>query len=157
MTPQEYLALIVRPNLADLQTKPGDLRFALNAVVAIDALAAHMHRWAVDNKPDVVAGLDDSAYRKELAHKNCDFDVTFQVAKAAKHVRLTRGNIPAVGSVDQVATDVPEWDDIVWDRFRWDIEQVFVHVEGAPAQGLEFVLVDALAFLEGEIANLAAA
>ena len=158
MTLRDFLHLIVRPNLAEFLAKPDDLRLAFNAVAAVDTLAAHMFRWALDNRPAAVAGLkdDDGMYRQRLATKNADFDLVFQVAKASKHVRLTRGkNIPPVRCVDQVTSELPTWDDnLMWDRFRWDVEQVFVRPDGGLAQGLEFVLVDALAFLEGEIAAL---
>ena len=43
MTPREYVDEIVRPNLADLERDEGNLRYALNAVHAVDALAARIY------------------------------------------------------------------------------------------------------------------
>lgn len=46
MTPREYIEAVVRPNLADLEKDEGDIRHALNAVHAVDSLAARIHRAA---------------------------------------------------------------------------------------------------------------
>ena len=46
MTPREFLNIAVKPNLADAAARPGDVHLALNAVHAVDALAAHCLRQA---------------------------------------------------------------------------------------------------------------
>ncbi len=43
MTPREYVDEIVRPNLADLESDECNPRHALNAVHAVDALAARIY------------------------------------------------------------------------------------------------------------------
>ena len=57
MTPREHLELVVRPNMSEMLENLGDLRLALNAIAAVDALAAHIYWWAAHYCPDAVAGL----------------------------------------------------------------------------------------------------
>lgn len=86
MTPREYLDQVVRPNIADLARDNGDLRLALNAVHAVDALAAHIFYGA--GGAAKIGDKDDVAYRARLAGQDAEFGLLRDVAKAAKHVEL---------------------------------------------------------------------
>jgi hypothetical protein len=157
MTPREHLELVVRPNMREMLNDLDDLRLAFNAIASVDALAAHIYWWAVHHRPAAVAGLkNDTEYRaKVLASRSRDFQLIFETAKAAKHVRLTRGTPPKVRAVDQVVTKAAEWDNMRWDDFRWDTTQVRIEpVGGETPWTVEGVVRRALAFLEEEMATL---
>src|SRR4051794_34428135 len=106
--PRDFLTNIVRPNLAEFEAEFGSERRAFNAIAALDALAAHMFQWCKRNKQAAVVGVaDDSDYRARLAGLNSDFRLLRDIAKASKHVELTRGN-PSVKHSSQVdAEGVP--------------------------------------------------
>lgn len=104
MGPRQHLAQIVRPNIADLNTNFGDIRYAFNAVTAVDALAGHLYQWCCANAAQEVSGVrDDSAFRERLSQANPEFSLVRDIAKAQKHVHLTRGS-PQVSTAAQVET-----------------------------------------------------
>ena len=70
MTPRQFLDEMVRPNVADFHRHIGSLRYAFNAIAAVDALAAHIYRWCEVNAPTEIASVaDDTAYREELSRE----------------------------------------------------------------------------------------
>jgi hypothetical protein len=107
MTPREFVAEVVRPNVAEFNVHFGSLRAAYNAVAAVDALAAHIYWWCKTNSPAEVKGdEDDDSYRKRLA--GCDkakgdgnFSLLRDIAKAQRHARLIYGS-PLIKSAEQV-------------------------------------------------------
>lgn len=155
MTPREHLNEIVRPNLEDLSDNFGDLRRAFNAAASLDALAAHIYWWARENAPSEVAQFkDDTAYRGHLAALNDSYRLTFEVAKANKHVNLTRGT-PSVSKASQVETKSVGWGEGRWGDGRWDgPPQVMITPTGEAPWGAEGVLNRALGFLEEQMAKL---
>jgi hypothetical protein len=156
MTPRQHLELVVRPNMREMLNDLDDLRFAFNAIAAVDALAAHIYWWAVHHRPDAVAGInDDTEYRaKALVKRSHDFQIVFETAKAIRHGRLTRGTPPKVRAADQLVAKAAGWDNMRWDDFRWDTTQVRIEPIGEAAWSAEGVLTRALAFLEEEMATL---
>lgn len=90
MTPREHLEIVVRPNMAELESATGDIRLAFNAANSIDALGARHYCWGVNHEPPLIEpleGLND-------AYRNCleGFDTTYRllcgVARPAKHIEL---------------------------------------------------------------------
>ena len=69
MTPLEYVRDVVEPNLAALAAEYGSIRHALNAVHAVDALAAHIYFASSGAAP----GASDTDYREELAKHFSEF------------------------------------------------------------------------------------
>jgi hypothetical protein len=156
MNPRQHLDQIVRPNMKEMMADLDDLRLAFNAIAAVDALAAHIYWWAAHHCPGAVAGLeDDTEYRRALVPRSHAFELVFETAKAAKHVRLTWGKLGKVRAVDQVVAKAAGWDAMAWDDFRWDTTQVRIEpIGGETPYTVEGVLTRALAFLEGEMASL---
>src|SRR5262249_28608625 len=102
MVPNQFLIEIVRPNVAIFHEDFASLRHAFNAVAGIDALAAHIFVWCKENKPAEIEGVrDDTEYRAALALRCSAFRLLRDIAKANKHVHLTRGD-PQVTSEAQV-------------------------------------------------------
>lgn len=153
MTPREYLEQIVRPNVADLTARPGDMRHAFNAIAAVDALAAHIYVWDKQHGSGSILGADDTQYRQTLSARDRDFELVFETAKASKHVRLTRGS-PSVAAADQVASRVANWGDFRWGELRWDTLMVYISPNGEASWTALDVVTRALAFLEREMASL---
>lgn len=103
MQPREFYNQVVAKNIDDFHADYASERFAFNAIASVDALAAHLWSWCVANAP-AEAGLgDDTAYRAMLAGRHPDFGLLRDVAKAQKHVRLTRGN-PKVNNASQAVS-----------------------------------------------------
>src|SRR5579859_7128759 len=46
MTPRQFLNDIVCPNVKDFHDNYDNLRYAYNAIAAVDSLAAHLYVWA---------------------------------------------------------------------------------------------------------------
>ena len=155
MEPREHLEKIVRPNMDEMRTAFGDVRRAFNAVAAVDALAAHIYWWICHNAAHEKKGADnDSEYRDRLAQKNFDFQLVRDIAKAQKHVRLTRGS-PQVPTATHVATRSLGWDEAPWDEGRWDSPpQVVVTTNADQVRVVESILQGALGFLESEMKRL---
>jgi len=102
VTLAEFLERVVRPNMMEFQFD-GDERAAFNAIAAVDALAAHFFMWCKQRAHPLAAGCrDDTDFRETLARRDANFEIFRDVAKAQKHVDLTRGT-PTVKSADQIA------------------------------------------------------
>ena len=155
MEVHEHLERIVRPNMAELSEDHGDIRPAFNAVAAVDALAGHLYRWCLTNASDEVAGVqNDSEYRGQLAEANVDFSLVRDIAKAQKHIYLTRGS-PQVRGADQVETRSLGWGQVRWGEGRWGSPpQVVVETNDGEVRVVESVLGRALAFLEAEMVRI---
>jgi hypothetical protein len=157
MTPREFLDVMVRPNVDDFHARFGDVCCAFNAVMAVDALAAHIFVWLQGNSPSEVAGLgDDTHYRGKLAASHERFRLLRDIAKAQKHVRLTRGN-PVVTRASQVSERAIGWGEGAWGKGRWGgPPQVVVDMDDDDGSFfyLEGVVDDALGCLEAEMGRL---
>ena len=102
---RQFLEQVVRPNLADYEADFGSERKAFNAVLALDALPAHLLWWCKTNAPTTVTGLnDDDSYRAHLAAQDDGYSLVRDIAKAVKHVELYRGN-PAVRTAAQIEAE----------------------------------------------------
>jgi hypothetical protein len=155
MEVHDHLEQIVRPNMADLVNKYGDVRRAFNAIAAVDALAGHIWRWCKENASYEISGIaDDTAFREKLANANPDFQLVRDMAKAQKHIHLNRGS-PMVKVEDQIAVRSLGWDQARWDEGRWDSPpQVVVETDLGEVRVVEAVLGRALMFLEGEMERI---
>ncbi|WAJ30626.1 hypothetical protein [Antarcticirhabdus aurantiaca] len=92
MTPREFLRLVVRPNVAEAEADVSDVRLTYNAVMAVDALAAHVFHWCKKHDPERVRGLvDDTWFRAECGKNRANVQMLHDLAKASKHVELERG------------------------------------------------------------------
>lgn len=150
MTPREYIEAVVRPNLADLEEDEGDLRHALNAVHAVDALAARIYVAA--GGKEGTGAKDDTRFRKVLGDQHADFALLHDLAKAVKHAVLERGS-PIVGSASQVEVKAIGWDQAVWGEFGFDMPpQAVVILDDGTHRVIAAVCRNALAFLEEEMA-----
>lgn len=152
MTPREFLESIVEPNVHDFHTNCGSLRYAHNAISAVDALAAHLYVWAKVNAPAVVTGIhDDSAYRASLAARNTDFSLLRDVAKAQKHVQLTRYN-PQVAHSDQISAREIGFGEGGFGEGRFGgPEQVVVEIPPDDLFYIESTVGNSLTFLKSEM------
>lgn len=152
MTPREFRTLVVEPNLLDFAANPADLRHAMNAVHAVDALAARIHYAS----GGATRSSDDGAYRRQLAQTDPDFGLLRDVAKALKHAVLSNPNFkPKVSGAAQITSQAIGWDQAVWGELEWDAPpRVVVEINGGPFRYLEKVVGNALALLDREMALL---
>ena len=147
MNPRDYLAEIVEPNLADLAADYGSIRHNLNAVHAVDALAAHIFHASNGAAP----GTDDTHYRNELALRDPEYALLRDIAKAIKHVCLDRGS-PLTSRGDHVEVRSLGWDEAAWDDGRWDSPpQVVIPLVGEGVRVVETVALNALTLLKAEM------
>ena len=158
MSPREFLDVVVRPNIDEFLAHYDDLRRAYNAIMATDALAAHLYDWSRQNAPGEVTGINprdgDSAYRVRLAEQNVDFKLLRDLAKAQKHVELHRHD-PLIKRSDQMLSRSIAWGEARWGEGRFGgVPQVVV--EGAPGglRYVETVLRRSVAFLEAQLVRL---
>jgi hypothetical protein len=159
MTPREFLNAIVKPNVAEFHGNFEDMRRAFNAVAAVDALAAHLYVWAKANaivSPAVSSSGDDTVYRAALATRDSDFALLRDVAKAQKHVRLTRGN-PQVSGADQISARSIGFGEGGFGEGRFGgPPQVIVDTAPDEFSYLEAIVDASLSFLESEMTALGA-
>jgi hypothetical protein len=159
MTPREFLNAIVKPNVAEFHDNYEDMRRAFNAVAAVDALAAHLYVWAKANaiaSPAVSSSGDDTVYRATLAARDSDFALLRDVAKAQKHVHLTRGT-PQVIRSDQISTREIGFGEGGFGEGRYGgPQQVVVDTQPGEFSYIETVVNNSLAFLEAEMTSLGA-
>ena len=156
MTPREFLNTLVRPNLAEFHQRYDDLRLAFNAVASIDAMAAHLYHWCVNNMPNELVGLrrEDDGYREHLAGKHADFALLRDIAKAQKHVRLTKGT-PQVQAAAQMNTRAIGWGEGGYGKGRYGgPPQVVVDKNAGGFEYVEELVDSAVAFLEAEMTRL---
>lgn len=155
MTPRAFLEQIVRPNVVEFHEHYADLRRAHNAISTADALAAHMYEWAKEHEPDEVSPYrTDSLYRNALAERDPDFRMVRDIAKAQKHVHLTKHN-PQVTKASQVTSRPIGYGQGGYGQGRFGGPKQIV-VDTGPNQFcyVEGLLDRALSFLEGEMAAL---
>lgn len=155
MTPREFLENVVEPNFEELRAHYGDPRCGFNAISSVDALAAHLFQWCKIHAPDEVSGLsDDTTYRERLSAQDGDFALVRDVAKAQKHVILTRGN-PSVSAADQIMPRSLGWGEARWGEGRWDSpQQVVVKTNNGAFRALEAVVNNSITFLKAEMERL---
>jgi hypothetical protein len=155
VTPRQFLEKVVRPNITEFYANIGSERHAYNAVAAVDSLAAHIYVWCRDNAPAEIAGIQhDSAYRGTLAGRSPDFALLRDVAKAQKHVRLTRGN-PEVKTAAQVTMRSLGWDETPWDESQWDSPpHIVVTTDNGHVRYVTQIVAASLAMLETEMTGL---
>ncbi len=155
MTSREFLESFVHPNVDEFHTHCADVRYAHNAVRTIDALAAHLYVWAKQDNVTSVASLrDDSHFRSELAARNADFALLRDVAKAQKHVHLTRHN-PRVTRADQIVSRPIGWGEGPYGLGRYGgVQEVVVDISPGDFAYLETTIDNALAFLEAVMTSL---
>jgi hypothetical protein len=155
MTPREFLQQIILPNFDDFRNDCGNLRHAHNTISTVDALAAHLYVWAKAYNPGVVAAAkDDSHYRDELAKRDNSFSLLRDIAKAQKHVHLTRHK-PQVRRADQITSRAIGWGEGGFGEGRFGgIEQVVVDTAPGEFFYVEQIIESSLAFLETEMAAL---
>ncbi len=151
MTPREYIEAVVQPNLADLERNEGDIRHALNAVHAADALAARI--FVAAGGEACTGAKDDTHYRKMLADQGGDFALLHDLAKAVKHAVLDRGS-PIVGSASQVEVKAIGMGQAIWGEFGFGMPpQAVVILEDGTHRVIASVCRNALTFLEEEMAR----
>jgi hypothetical protein len=155
MTPCQFLEQIVRPNVAEFHANDANMRHAYNAVAAVDALAAHIFVWCKTNAPAEVAGLcDDSKYRTKLAESHYDFSLLRNIAKAQKHVELTRSP-PEIAKAEQISTRPVGFGEGPFGHGRYGgPPQVVVDIDTSTMRYVRQIVDNALQFLEGELARL---
>lgn len=157
MTPREFLESVVRPNIQDFHDNFASLRHAHNAVSSVDALAAHLYVWAKTHAPTAVASVnDDSYYRQTLSLRDQQFALLRDIAKAQKHVHLTRHS-PQVARADQVTSRAIGYGEGGYGEGRFGgVEQVVVDVSPGDFRYVESIVDDGLVFLEAEMTALGA-
>ena len=147
MTPREYLEEVVEPNLAELAANYSNIRLSLNAVHAVDALAAHIYYASNGAAP----GKDDTEYRQALARLHPEFALLRDIAKAIKHVRPNRGS-PQTERGDMVEIRSLGWGEGVWGDGRWGgPPQAVVPLESGHVRVVETVVTNALNVLKLEM------
>jgi hypothetical protein len=155
VTPREFLENVVRPNIEDFNANYASVRHAHNAVAALDALTAHLYLWCKTNASAEIAGIsDDTEYRERLAQSSSDFRLLRDIAKAQKHVHLTRG-ATEVTRATQVAARSIGWGEARWGEGRWGgPPQVVVTTDGGELRYVEQIVAAALIVLETEMSRL---
>ena len=149
MTPMEYFTDVVEPNLAALTADYGSIRHSLNAVYAVDALAAHVFYASKGAAP----GADDILYRAELAKRFPEFALLRDIAKAVKHVRLIRGS-PQTSRGDAVEARALGYGEAVYGDGRWDgPPQTVIPLDSGGVRVVETVAKNALKVLKDEMAK----
>ncbi|GEM_PF-3711016 len=159
MTPRQFLNDIVCPNVKDFHDNYDNLRYAYNAIAAVDSLAAHLYVWANNHAPGSVSSAsDDSHYRALLASRDSDFALLRDMAKAQKHVHLSRGN-PQIANADQISSRTVGYGEGGYGEGRYGgVQQVLVDIDVAAAKFgyVETIIDSSLDFLEKEMAALGA-
>jgi len=155
MDPIQFLEQVVRPNVEEQRNDISNLRKAINALAAVDSLAAHLFVWQIENSVEALQGIDDDvAYREQLSGRQSDFRLVRDVSKAIKHVRLTRGS-PEVSSATQIQTRSLGWDEAHWGEGRWGSPpQVVVETNSGDLRVVNTIIENALAFLMKEMAEV---
>lgn len=151
MKPRDFLDQVVAPNLDEFQNQFDQLRPAFNAVMAVDALAAHIFYWLKDEM--AVPGLpkNDLEYRHELAERNAAFKLVRDMAKAQKHVRLERGT-PSLSTAAQVAAGNMGWGEGGYGEGPYGGGmQVVVTLDGGYRRSVEAIVTSGLEFLKQEM------
>jgi hypothetical protein len=148
MDPRRHYDDIVEPNLKEFHDNFASLRHAFNVAAAADALAAHIYWWCVENNPGEVAGItSDTGYREKLAKADSSFALLRDVAKAHKHVKLTRSN-PMVSSSEQSTAMSVGYGVRGYSEGRFiGVTQIFIVTESGEALYFENIIRNATRFL----------
>jgi hypothetical protein len=156
MAPRAFLEHVVRPNADEFTSNVDKLRHAYNAVFTVDALAAHLYVWCLANATSEVAGIeDDTLYRANLARRNKSFSLLRDIAKAQKHVSLTRGN-PQVTDAAQISARSIGWGEGGYGEGRYGSPQVVVDLTNGQLVYIESIIQESIIFLENEMLRLGA-
>jgi hypothetical protein len=155
MTPRQFLEVVVLPNVDEFHTHFADLRLAYNAISAVDALAAHLYDWVKTHAPSTVISItDDTLFRAELAKRDQDFALLRDIAKAQKHVHLTRGT-PQVTRANQITARPIGFGEGSFGSGRYGgPEQIVVDISPHNFAYVEAVVDESLTFLEREMQRL---
>jgi hypothetical protein len=155
MGPREFCAEVVAKNITDFHADYASLRLAFNTIASVDALAAHLCEWCRTNAPQELAGGDDSTYRAALAKRNAAFEMLRDVAKAQKHVRLTKGN-PKVTLASQTSARGVGYGEGGYGLGRYGgPEQVVIDDNNGDMHYVEHIVDEAVTFLLTEMDRLA--
>jgi hypothetical protein len=91
MSPAEFLATVVQPNMQTALEQPNDLRAIVNAVLTVDALPGFIHAaGVVADDPAMMAHKADDDFRAALATISPSYRVLRDMAAALKHGDLDR-------------------------------------------------------------------
>jgi hypothetical protein len=157
MNPRQFLMTVVQPNAVQFSSNYGDLRQAYNVVFSVDALAAQLFSWAKTHAPtysDSYANDSQFRFRGALSHRNAEFGLVRDLAKALKHVELIAGK-PSVKTASQMALESLGFDAARFDEGRFDgPAQVVVTTNSGEKRVVESVVLNALKFLEQEMVAL---
>jgi hypothetical protein len=92
---KDHLNDIVIPNLSEAKDTPLNQRRVFNVVASLDTLVAQIWWELPDYEKREWSGgksrYDDTDFREALANKYPDYRLVRDIAKAQKHVSLTRG------------------------------------------------------------------
>lgn len=151
MKPRDFLDQVVAPNLDEFQKQFDQLRPAFNAVMAVDALAAHIFYWRRDEMAASGLPKNDLEYRNELAERNAEFNLVRDIAKAQKHVRLERGT-PLLSTAVQVSAGTMGWGEGGYGEGPYGGGiQVVVTLDDSSRRSVEAIATSALEFLKSEM------
>ena len=154
--PAVFRRLVVEPNVEELADDFANVRKALNAVLSVDALAAHIYWWGRINVPSLQSKCpgDDSGYRADLANQNQSFELLRDCAKALKHVRLTRSS-PKVAEANKMKAIPIGYGMGPFGRGRFGgVPQVILQVNELSFDYVESIIIDCLEILEAEMIRL---
>ena len=149
MTP-EFSRQIAEESLLAAKEEPASIRLALSAVALTDMVAAHLF-WSDLSQHRRQFGLteaeDDTHFRGKLAECDDDFKLLRDIAKAQKHVRLTRGT-PLVDRADRVQPTSTLFCAPFGTGVFGEAVEVIVTTNSGRAQSVNSVVENALRFLD---------
>jgi hypothetical protein len=100
MTPRQFFDEVAEPNAQLAIANRGDLRHAVNAIMALDAAFGILHDALKERRH--VTEPNDNKWRDELTNKCADYGVVRDTAYAIKHGKLDRPKHKIVRRPDQV-------------------------------------------------------
>ena len=154
--PRVFLRVVVRPNIAEWSASYSDLRLALNAIHSVDAFSAHVFWWGKNGHAASLSNTkDDTAYRAELASRSEDFRLLRDVAKAIKHVNLTKFT-PLIAEANQLSVSAVGYGEGAFGEGRFGgPPQVVVRSDGNDRiVFMESLVEDCLSILEAELEKI---
>ncbi|WP_111430804.1 hypothetical protein [Rhodobacteraceae bacterium DSL-40] len=131
LTAEVFLEEVVRPNVAAQRRNVGDMRLAVNAILAADAFWGLLHaEWKNTNGPagHPAPPPDDGTFRAKVAARNQPYRLLRDFAFAIKHGELVGSKPrlvrkPNVKPLDRVWDDNAIWsDDEYWSDTETCIE-----------------------------------
>lgn len=121
MTPADFFNNVATPNVDELGNDVGNHRLAVNAILALDALAGVIHA-DLHNRGQATA--DDAAFRDRLAARHLEYCILRDAAFALKHGELRHKKPRLVQRAEQVTSYGGAFDEAVFDRSAFDTEAV---------------------------------